>query len=419
MNQKGFINILIIIGISILALTAGYFIFNSQSVIEINSFEECAAAGYPILEIYPEQCRTPDGKSFTKTMVPLETNFGSTITLRVNEQVRFTDGLVVTLVEINDSRCKSGVVCIWAGELSSRIILLGGDVSEFKEVRLGTATVKSVIQNGYTITLKDATEDTSTIIVTKTKEVEQIACTMEAKMCPDGSYVGRTGPKCEFTACPALKGDQIILREGERQGPLFVEKIYPNYITGLVYREYPIATNQGSPITMNIGDMASNGCTVTLTLAKIENNTATFTEKTDNSRPCPICLAEGTLIDTPSGDMAVQNLKTGDRVWTKDLSGKRIAAQILAISKTPVPSTHEVIHLNLADGRELFVSPGHPIGDGRFIGELKNGDDLDGSRVVKSEKIPYGKSFTYDILPAGETGLYFANGILIGSTLFK
>jgi type II secretory pathway pseudopilin PulG len=29
-----------------------------------------------------------------------------------------------------------------------------------------------------------------------------IACTEEAKQCPDGSYVGRTGPNCEFTACP-------------------------------------------------------------------------------------------------------------------------------------------------------------------------------------------------------------------------
>jgi hypothetical protein len=28
------------------------------------------------------------------------------------------------------------------------------------------------------------------------------ACTMEAKVCPDGSSVGRTGPNCEFTACP-------------------------------------------------------------------------------------------------------------------------------------------------------------------------------------------------------------------------
>ena len=29
------------------------------------------------------------------------------------------------------------------------------------------------------------------------------ACTEEAKICPDGSSVGRTGPNCEFAACPA------------------------------------------------------------------------------------------------------------------------------------------------------------------------------------------------------------------------
>lgn len=31
---------------------------------------------------------------------------------------------------------------------------------------------------------------------------EQTFCTQEAKLCPDGSYVGRTGPKCEFVVCP-------------------------------------------------------------------------------------------------------------------------------------------------------------------------------------------------------------------------
>ncbi len=30
----------------------------------------------------------------------------------------------------------------------------------------------------------------------------QIACTLEAKICPDGSSVGRTGLKCEFSKCP-------------------------------------------------------------------------------------------------------------------------------------------------------------------------------------------------------------------------
>ncbi len=32
----------------------------------------------------------------------------------------------------------------------------------------------------------------------------QQACTAEAKICPDGSAVGRSGPNCEFTPCPTL-----------------------------------------------------------------------------------------------------------------------------------------------------------------------------------------------------------------------
>lgn len=32
---------------------------------------------------------------------------------------------------------------------------------------------------------------------------EQVFCTMEAKECPDGSYVGRIPPNCEFAACPS------------------------------------------------------------------------------------------------------------------------------------------------------------------------------------------------------------------------
>ncbi|MDP1710458.1 MAG: hypothetical protein Q8L46_00740 [candidate division WWE3 bacterium] len=31
---------------------------------------------------------------------------------------------------------------------------------------------------------------------------EPVACTLEAKLCPDGSAVGRTGPNCEFATCP-------------------------------------------------------------------------------------------------------------------------------------------------------------------------------------------------------------------------
>jgi hypothetical protein len=30
-----------------------------------------------------------------------------------------------------------------------------------------------------------------------------VACTLEAKICPDGSAVGRGGPNCEFEECPS------------------------------------------------------------------------------------------------------------------------------------------------------------------------------------------------------------------------
>jgi hypothetical protein len=39
-------------------------------------------------------------------------------------------------------------------------------------------------------------------LFSKQKDAGQVACTMEAKLCPDGSYVGRAGPSCEFAACP-------------------------------------------------------------------------------------------------------------------------------------------------------------------------------------------------------------------------
>ena len=37
-------------------------------------------------------------------------------------------------------------------------------------------------------------------------EPDGVACTLEAKMCPDGSYVGRVGPDCQFALCPIPEG---------------------------------------------------------------------------------------------------------------------------------------------------------------------------------------------------------------------
>ena len=35
-----------------------------QALLSITNFDECVAAGNPVMESYPEQCRTPDGRTF-------------------------------------------------------------------------------------------------------------------------------------------------------------------------------------------------------------------------------------------------------------------------------------------------------------------------------------------------------------------
>jgi len=38
----------------------------------INSFEECASSGYPVLESHPRQCKTPDNRTFVEIVLPTE-----------------------------------------------------------------------------------------------------------------------------------------------------------------------------------------------------------------------------------------------------------------------------------------------------------------------------------------------------------
>lgn len=132
---------------------------------------------------------------------------------------------------------------------------------------------------------------------------------------------------------------------------------------------------------------------------------------------CPICLAAHTQIATPLGPKAVEELRAGDPIWTADAQGIRGSAVILQTVSVLAPTDHRLAHLILQDGRELWASPGHPSADGRRLGNLKPGDLLDGSTIKQIELVPYGEAVTYDVLPSGPTGTYWANGILIGSTL--
>ncbi len=60
------------------------------------------------------------------------------------------------------------------------------------------------------------------------EEARYVACTMEAKVCPDGSTVSRTGPNCEFAECPigiACTSEDGKLEEGRLCCSGYTEKI--------------------------------------------------------------------------------------------------------------------------------------------------------------------------------------------------
>jgi hypothetical protein len=146
----------------------------------------------------------------------------------------------------------------------------------------------------------------------------------------------------------------------------------------------------------------------------------TVSSRTPTGAPnCPICLAAATLISTPNGDVRVTDVRPGMLVWTASVDGTRVAARVLEVGSTEVPAGHMMVHLVLADGRELLASPGHRTADGRQLGSLATGDALDGSTITHWELVPYAGDRTYDLLPAGPIGTYWANGILLSSTLAR
>jgi hypothetical protein len=66
--------ILLIIAIAIVVGGVGWLWYRTtqDSIRQVNSFGECAAAGYPIEESDPRRCRTPDGRSFPEENIAPE-----------------------------------------------------------------------------------------------------------------------------------------------------------------------------------------------------------------------------------------------------------------------------------------------------------------------------------------------------------
>ena len=55
-------------------------------------------------------------------------------------------------------------------------------------------------------------------------EAGDIFCTMDAMECPDGSFVGRLAPDCEFASCPTDAGIEFEAAPVLIEEPVFTEE---------------------------------------------------------------------------------------------------------------------------------------------------------------------------------------------------
>jgi hypothetical protein len=188
-----------------------------------------------------------------------------------------------------------------------------------------------------------------------------------------------------------------------------------------IYREhkkltYAVQTSSGGDpydFSLRVGEEEGEEIVGTIT----KSGVITILSREPSINTCPICLTKGTLIDTPGGLVPVEQLCEGMPIWTVGDSGEHVAATVVETAMTPVPSLFHVVRVGLNDGRSVTAAWGHPTAEGRALGEYQVGDILGGALVIMVEHVIYEGGATYDILPGGPTGLYWANGMLLQSTL--
>jgi hypothetical protein len=115
--------------------------------------------------------------------------------------------------------------------------------------------------------LKASETATSTVPMIPSATPTGVVCPQDAKLCPDGTSVGRTGAQCEFAACPASSAPapkEVTCTDAQR-GVMCTEQYQP------VCASYQVQciTTPCNPVPKNYG----NGCS-----ACADKNVISYTE---------------------------------------------------------------------------------------------------------------------------------------------
>ncbi|MDO8552641.1 MAG: Gmad2 immunoglobulin-like domain-containing protein [bacterium] len=189
-----------------------------QKTVLVTTFEECVAAGNSVMESYPRQCRHGD-QSFTESL-------GNTIekTNLIRLYAPLPNGVIESPLAITGEARGNWffeasfpiVLTDWDGRIIAQTIAtaqgewMTTDFVPFEATLTFTPIVNAYSNRGSLILQKDNPSglpenddalEIPVIIGRVAASSAETGCTLEARLCPDGSAVGRTGPNCEFAPC--------------------------------------------------------------------------------------------------------------------------------------------------------------------------------------------------------------------------
>lgn len=130
----------------------------------------------------------------------------------------------------------------------------------------------------------------------KNNSNQQVACTQEAKICPDGSSVGRTGPQCEFSPCPTDQVGNPNLDPGEPKTTSAAVKTFTSAkLKDLSFSGYSL----GYPSDWTLYEQRDEGTPIsTITLTKNGYTLKIFQAATGGAG----CIYTGAMPEGPASD---------------------------------------------------------------------------------------------------------------------
>jgi|GEM_PF-1484463 hypothetical protein len=183
---------------------------------EVASFEDCLALGNPVMESYPRQCRYQD-KNFTENigneldkanLIMLETPRPNQVVvspLQIKGKARgtwyFEASFPIELKDSNDKIIAQGIATAKSDWMTEEFVPFEATLNFIADTNASNERGTLILRKDNPSGLPEHEDSLEIPVILSTNQTNPIACTQDAKLCPDGSYVGRSGPNCEFAPC--------------------------------------------------------------------------------------------------------------------------------------------------------------------------------------------------------------------------